>query len=822
MVGVLADHALPYETSAGILDRLGRQCVAQADPVVCETRQEAALSVATVACEAGEGVACFWLAFTPDHRALVDISYIRRSCEHGFASGCIAIGESPPVDGPDGTSAEPDSPAAQIARAGQPELVEQCLDTFRDLDYERETDFRDAIEDEWDDIERCASDLTLGVAARPLTRRERRDLVRDYERCFDDLEDAERDALEEHEDAVDEYEETCVERTTCEMPSVGHVVGDNLTQMSVVQRTDRSRCRYLVSANFGEGPTHWEQGRTQVHRRCAGQDPGDFVFIPDSRCEEPDDDLAPFRAWHQESVERLSSVSDQLALLVVPADIQVSPYADCAALSPDAQFPSVGPLTLSESCRSILQDGQANEIIDGVFVVSDGPPRQPARTCLFGTEPGCIDSSAPVEPQGLAAPTTTEPEREPAAGDEVISAPEWWIASPSTDGVDIGPCAGNWELNERSAAVLATCDTIEGDLQVREPIELPYLRVVEGDFYLSGGEFALPSLERVDGSFSVSSGATVIAPVLDSVGRLNLSSSNESFIAPSLEIVTGSVNVGRIREFIVPQLREIQGDFVFGRVGGASSHALELIDIHSLEEVSGILEIAIPEQSNPNLIPATLRFQSLTSAGAVLVNTDYARTVEFPALHSAGQIVAQHSENLQNLDFPSLVGITGQHSAGVGHDNEAFRAYGLPNLQSVAVPVLFRTYGTVALVANPNLAEVDLSALEEIHEGGVSIRENRRLTTFAAPALVSAESVRVDDCPALESVNLAAVDSLGSLVVDDNDGLVEVILPATFEVRLLSIEGNDSFPTCDAQAIADSVDARTEDVGRNAPDRCGM
>ena len=206
---------------------------------------------------------------------------------------------------------------------------------------------------------------------------------------------------------------------------------------------------------------------------------------------------------------------------------------------------------------------------------------------------------------------------------------------------------------------------------------------------------------------------------------------------------------------------------VSGHVQANSGGSLTGLDFSALRQVGGDLIIS----NNPHL--GGLDLSSLDQVG--------------------GGLTIQHAGALLALDLSSL--------AEVG---ESLSVSGLDNLGELDLSSLSLVGDTFAIHNCDALSALDLSSLRQVE--WVSVHVNDVLRSVALPELGEIiEKVSLYKNPALEDVNLSALESAGTLSFDSNDALIQLDLSSLQSGGSVVIQKHGSLASVDLSALSSTT-----------------
>ena len=162
-----------------------------------------------------------------------------------------------------------------------------------------------------------------------------------------------------------------------------------------------------------------------------------------------------------------------------------------------------------------------------------------------------------------------------------------------------------------------------------------------------GGEGHEPVVHRGDVVIHTADDLRRFQDVTEIDGNLEVFLDGEKLALPSLEKVTGSVNLGNDREIDLPQLATVGGGLSF-----AGNPSLKSIALPRLETVGERVEVS--SRSYPLSGLETLSLPALRKVGAFSTAASGLRKLSLPKLESAVEIAIRDSPRLEAIELPSL------------------------------------------------------------------------------------------------------------------------------------------------------------------------
>jgi hypothetical protein len=414
-------------------------------------------------------------------------------------------------------------------------------------------------------------------------------------------------------------------------------------------------------------------------------------------------------------------------------------------------------------------------------------------------------------------------------------------ACPAYDGTGL-VCSGSFTiLNSIDVAEIASCANITGNLIISAPgmieIALPALERIGGTLSVSNNpdlaRLRLPALKEIGGPTYIEAPAStrgIDVSSLRTSGRIaTLTHGSVDMAFPCLDTSRtldaresdGSTQIAA--PLHVPRLRQIDGSFeagnasapalttVSGNVGNSSAPELAILDASSLTGIGGTLFYS-PGHDLPSLVEIS---RSLIASGPTSSCTGPTGSdvLSLPSLERVGAIRLCRS-TLQDISLPSLATITGPPIADNGLFISSSSLTGAVELPALAM--VEETMNSRAPIDVPALTQVtgDIEAWADVSapvlatvEGALILRGQ---ASYSLPSLASARSV-LCIAGAPTSIDLPGLTDVGTRVeIRDCPFVTSISMPILASIPgILKIQRNGQLTSLDFASLTSLGDVLT-------------
>eukprot|EP00039_Didymoeca_costata_P031696 m.35965 g.35965 ORF g.35965 m.35965 type:complete len:1480 (-) comp8995_c0_seq2:86-4525(-) len=373
---------------------------------------------------------------------------------------------------------------------------------------------------------------------------------------------------------------------------------------------------------------------------------------------------------------------------------------------------------------------------------------------------------------------------------------------------------------ETNTATAASCltllEAVEGSIYINDAIfenktlSFPVLNHVVGNIYIEHTtqleNIQIPYLVRVEGSLKIHNNTKLsnIFNITNNLGgavnsvKISQNSMLDEVKFFNLEQVYSSVEISGNGDLDYVKFWNLKSTWSIAIIGGTQNNpsVLNGIWLPNLEKVYGKLSIKYSKHLYD------IEFPKLVLIGFMDIKINsHLENVRFPTLTNAtGNIFFYGNTQLKNTSFPRLKRIDGGLDIGYYNDlswpHEKLTTLDMPllefvndiylinaGIEEISFPSLTFTTGITMKYAS-SLSDFQVNLLPETQF--LTFEHNPVLKTLACQSLKHVEdTILIRNNSALELMDLSALETAGEILLDDNDGLQNVVL------NKLDIVGDD-------------------------------